>query len=1094
MRDSVLINVEGLLSPEKSLCQGHFVFKGGKFRPNEQEISRFRQIDRLGVPYIIVNVEKSRDVCRRVLERGFTDRWKDKVGTVHEVHYRVVDGWTRNGDGGTYILFVDGDAQAPQTPDEFKAALGRRGVFSAVEDDLKFEKYWKRELAPYMASVSGRIIEWLPDGFVALFVNGWDEKGVLNVRKTFVRTPEAAKQHEPLVDGSLKVSPGFMSFVLGREVKDGEGFAGHLSAPNKYFKGVMEALKTLRWDVVAFMGKKQLVTVGDVVSFTVLTELHVSPIVYSDVQSICALDYADQLPGFALAAMEEFSGALSDEKKMRELISNVKISLRAAAEREGVAVDEELQADMARDEQAASDEPVWSMVQLYDAQLPLTSMPASRRRLLRFFEERVVNMSKFRVPLPSWAMRRYLAVDRTVFDVDGNIVVEKAALKGCEIVVPGCRQVGPAALQRQPIANAAEQAFGELVRHIDYEALSDSPFVYLSASMILKGALEQLGGGDLDDPSIVRTLFSEVKRLYGLFVAAREQKSQAVAELERKQSEAAAVAETAEVSEDLDSDDPFASRRLARQAAKAKSDPLGRMRRLANTLVGPKRNSLSIGKTSNYIMVDLANCNNGWYERPMLTLASGNLEAVIDSNQHVLKADDGSFSVKAISQELATFEETVPVCEEVLVHRLPEDVRKRVPLRAGKLTQVRRKVERTIKQWQRDLDIESLERLGDAVPQWLPYVQESREAVKMVREMRAFIDAARLQLEPVVLKDVLAEFKADGMDLDNPDVQAKAQAKAGVRVFKTLEESLFARYNEKPGRKQAVACWLKQCWCNAEQISVSATRKGDGTGYLFGNHTVAWVIEAWLALNGEMPADGYDVLGALEVVRGEAKRTEVKYEPVTVLDAVTVAAGWQRRGFAVDSPEVVAWKGHAGEMVTLHLVDNGKWQTYEVRLMDGTLYGTVLPSEMGLVDGRETGWLRVHPDAKKAYAMQVAFGEPGDNPGSKGDVFPVVAGLSAQYGDPMHPAVVAFCDMAGTEVETQPCLHLNVETGEFEDAVAVMRAGCSVDGDCITEEELPEEHLLGFVPRGEVARCLRLGNRQGVLAPGGDFSLRVVLN
>ena len=151
---------------------------------------------------------------------------------------------------------------------------------------------------------------------MAIFFVGIRKKGALVAHRVTLRVPKILKSQEYLVDGRLYISCYMASLLLGRLVLDGEGFTGHVNCPMGFFKGIIEARAEMVDDMWLYCGKKQLLSTPGTVTITLLSELHVNTPVYSDIQSVVALDYADQLPEFAVTAMLGFQDALNDDAKM----------------------------------------------------------------------------------------------------------------------------------------------------------------------------------------------------------------------------------------------------------------------------------------------------------------------------------------------------------------------------------------------------------------------------------------------------------------------------------------------------------------------------------------------------------------------------------------------------------------------------------------------------------------------------------------------------------------------------------------------------------------------------------------------------------
>jgi len=1043
--------------PKRSYMVGHWIFRGREFKRNDARTNRFRLADHLGIPYIVVNIKKSKDRCHLLLSKGFefdNKRWI------------VADGWIRKGDGGTFLLFPSDALDAPRTPAQYKEALNRRGVFGSEADHRKFEKYFKRDQAPYMASFSGPITEESATSVTAGLVFRSSVNGKLNVRNTFFRMPKIDERLEFAVDGRLYVSTGCASLMVGREVKDGEGFIGHVMMPGRFYKGIIEARSDMKgWDFWLYAGKKQLRSLNDTVTVTFLSELHVAPIVYSDIQSVIALDYVESLPDYALRAMFGFQDALNDERKMNDMVDRIAQSIEAN--------------DLESDD--SDREAVWSLIQAQRAGLPLTCLPVLRTKLLRFFTTRMVNMSKFRVPLPDWCLRRYLSVDRFAFDDDGNIDLNKAVLHDKECLIPGDGAEQVVSVQRQPIAGPQEQAFLTATSKPEYGRLnSKCPFVYISID-VLEDVLRALGGGDLDDPSIIRKDSNEVDRLRARFAGHHYHVSESGVEVE-----ATPASPAVEVN-------PFTSRRQAR-VNQDLTDPMGRLRKLINTLIGT-RGDLSIGEVSNYIMIDITNQNEGRYVDPLLPRCTSNLEGVIDSSQHVMK--DGELAKNVLVTEIAAFKESIPCVEKQLYYRLPEAIRGNVEVFEGQLTRTRDLIEKRIAQWKEDMDLESIDKIFSILPLHLVEVSSSKEAVNLMFEMRRFAKAKMDENIAIEIPLVTGEFEFDGFDVANTDVKKAIEAKAAVNAYKTTEEELYVRYNKHALRMQAVAEWLKQSWIAGEKFTA---RRTDGTGFLAGNHTIRWMIEAWRLLG---TADCAPITLLSDAILTQRQgRDSHKHALNTQVSSVSLRFGWQKKGLAIDDPEVVAAKSKAGQHGTLVAGKLGKLSVWECHLDDDSLFGIVPVAESNLLDGRVSGTVQVHPS--QAFGMLFAFDKEPVTPAPVADTrntFAVVNGLELECdGNVNDPRNLDFQAMGldNDVVTLFSCTFLNAEDGDWEDAVAVVRGEHREIPTANAGYRLPEDisaaglEIVGWITRGQVQSVLDKGDLlYGLLAPGGPFSLKV---
>lgn len=917
MSETLDLNAIRFAPARKSCCVAHLVYEGGtEFEVNPQvggEESKMKcEMDRWGIDYVRVNVRGSRDQAKRVLSEGVVVPFQmcpncqrefpagaratcKKCNTLlpkrvsRKRWFRVADGYVRAGDGATMFLFESGEICAPWTPDDFRTRLGLESDVKGKEDLLKLQKYFKRFTAPVKFSVSGTIEKWLDNGFVAKLYKRCEASGGLISRITYVHTPEIENDVVVLdgrevpaklfYDGGLRLSTGYASWICGRVVEDGEGLQVTVGEPKKLYKGLAECMKKLRWDAVLYMGKRQLHTQFGFVTFQVMTELHPSDTEYTDVQSVCALDLAGRLSGWAVEAMARFRGILNDPQGIADRLQRIMEAM----------TDEDLN-DM--------EEPVWSLIQAHRQGLPITALPWARRRLRNFFLKRMLVMNKFRVPYPDWMIGVYGAVDRSAINEDGLIDPSLAVLKPGEVVIPFREGVGPCSIIRRPIGSRAEQTFGERRSYGGAIITEKCPYVYLSLWDI-EAMVPRHGGFDFDDrfqvcldPKEIELRRQSLKdRPYPVDVRFEEKpESPAVAVLDEVDEMLAKVRSTTAFARD--------AAQGVRGRIAMNPDHFKSFRDCINELVGRQR-GLTIELVSNLLIVDNANLNAGAYEDnlPRMYRVSPNLEAVIDSNVHV--AEDNSM-LRQLLADIDAFLSGVPACEDALVRRLPKkavvngelvEVRSRVKTYRGPLTQAKLVIQERQKQWLQALEEDGNELMEGIVSGPLEQVTWNRDAAAVLGEMKAMFHAMMAddvdgkgklfrplsdddlkELAPVfgvtsdavqkdsygrvvdisrskkreLRKGLLHIYESRNRNLEDPEVRIAFEYELGVKAFKATQKEIWLAFDGKANTLQAVALGMKKAYCE----------NSGGDGVFSGNHTVQWFIEVWNQVNGMTATKG----------------------------------------------------------------------------------------------------------------------------------------------------------------------------------------------------------------------------------------------
>ena len=133
--------------------------------------------------------------------------------------------------------------------------------------------------------------------------------------------------------------------------------------------------------------------------------------------------------------------------------------------------------------------------------------------------------------------------------------------------------------------------------------------------------------------------------------------------------------------------------------------------------------------------------------------------------------------------------------------------------------------------------------------------------------------------------------------------------------------------------------------------------------------TTTRIIETWRLLGCHNPAP--IMLRGTYPLTQRAGRLSVSQDVNTRVSSVRLAFGWQKRGLAIDDPEIVAAKSQAGAKGILIPGKFGNVDVFKCQLADGTEFGMVPNSESGLLDGRSKGTVQVHPS--QAYSMLFVF-------------------------------------------------------------------------------------------------------------------------
>ena len=908
----------------QSNCKHHLVFDAirEEFVENKSRSGWLRLLDNLDRPYMLVNVPKSVEMGLTVLHRGI--EWGGEF-------WIPADAIVRDDEGATFVCFMRTDKAAPRDPDTLAMRLNRKWVVRNENDIYKRQKYAKREFAPHMASIDGRIIELIGvDGFRVATDDGYE---------LTVRIPKVPKDVEPYVDGLFFVSQLAVELVLGKTVPFGSGIRATIDTPKAMFKG-NGLVRPLDWDLVLFAGKKQLNTVGGCFRFSIMQELHAPAVVFSDPQWVVNFRQAKRLPEYVEIALKAYLDAMNDEEKMK---SWVDVMLRDAGE-------------------VNEDEDVWSLVRWVKAGRPVTTVPCMRRRLERFFWNRVVNMRKFRVPLP-YTQNRYMMPDWTAFNNNGDFTPSAAVLQGNEIVIPSMEPVignlGACVINRQPSANWTEALVCKSVMHAAYATFGhrQCPYVFLSLAN-LPYRMATMGGADWDDPCQVHHDPRMVKDVSALILEGFPGKTL----------------------EELPEDAPDAPLSLLladrRQQRMLQSNWVRLSHKLIITQVGG--NGMGIGPVSNAIMVDNHNVANGIHTAPRLAEQTANLEHFIDSLKHVARVK--GFSRTAFEDAVSQFWTGLTHCSAALMDRVPkralingrvEEVRSRVISVETDLDIALAQVNASIEQYKLLLAEESIEALS--YPQELNRVRSSKEVRTLANEMVALF---RERMQAGIVRESanqLAAAIADGsMERTEGDIRArgalesKLEGKAIAAAFHKAQQEVYKQFANHILALAATVEIMKRRYVNADKMN--AERISDSI--LGGNHMVILFDKAWQLLldfeNGlDVSASGVQFMALPGATTEEGGEVPAQLGDET--NPFIIVNGLSKRCKNEFDTEAVTWRQSAGGVARFYPTT---WYNPESGLEDAVKVDVLTWNDWDEPELASYGWL----SKKQIAAYRFQFG------------------------------------------------------------------------------------------------------------------------
>jgi len=928
-----------------SNCMHHLVYDVVRkaYADNRQRSRWLRLLDGLDSPYMLVNVPGSLDVALNILYQGYKGEFSEGV------RWQAADVTVRDGEGATFVCFREGDPLAPKTPDELAAQLDREWVVKSENDVYKRQKYVKREFAPHQAAVEGRIIQLIgEDGFLVALDSGQEIR---------VRVPKISKAVFPYVDGMGFVSQRLTGIVLGEELPAGAGVRITCDMM-KLFKGNDLVYLGLAWDLVLFAGKKQLRTVGSRFRFAIMQVLHAPQVVFSDPQWVANFNQAALLPEYAEIALNEFLGAMCDESKMLSWITAMLPYVEDTL-------------DSTNDLNEVED--MWSLIRWVRNGRPVTTVPCMRRRLERFFWNRVVNMRNLRVPLP-YTQNRYLMPDFTAFDCNGDFHPENAVLVGNEITIPGMREsnvrnLGPVVMNRQPSAHWAEAIDAVSVLHEAYAPMSHTqcPFVFLSV-VNLPARMETMGTADWDDPAQIHHDPRVVESVTALIAQGfpgkllHDDEEDAVVEAPRGPSllekrRAARVLQT----------------NWKRQGHRMMVSQLG-------------SSGMGLGPVSNAMMIANHNYLNGIDEKLQIADQTANQSHFIDSLKHV--AGVSGFSRTEFEAAITDFWANLTQCSAALLDRVPrrtmingkvEEVRSHVTPVETDLDRALVQIEKSIETYKQLLAEEAMDAL--AYPAWLTYVHSSQDVrvlasatVQVFRDkMKSGIEKQTAAFNAAAVDDGSME-RTEGNPKMRAALEAKLEGKIMAQAFADAQRAAYGELVDHDLAVPAIAEIMRRRYVFGDKMN--ASRISDSI--LGGNDMVKLFDRTWQALLDaeaglDVSATGLRFLNAPtpddpqggELPAPAGKEADVEMMKMDDLEVESIGSeanpfiivnGLSKKYASPDDDMVVSWRQMAGDVVRLSLVEwfNQKTGVTE----DAVRVDLLVYNPEGVDDQQLYGWLK----------------------------------------------------------------------------------------------------------------------------------------
>jgi len=888
----------------KSNCAHHLVYDLVKknYSDNKQRNRWLRLLDGLESPYTLVNVPGSVDVALHVLYQGIKHNGQKWV---------AADGIVRDSEGATFVCFRANDPLAPHSPEELAVQLDREWVVKSENDVYKRQKYGKREFAPHQASIEGRIIQLIGnDGFLVATDDGQELR---------VRIPKVSKSVFPYVDGLYFVSQRAVEMVLGDTLPVGAGVRGTIDTPKAMFKGNGIVFPGLAWDLVLFAGKKQLRTVGSRFRFAIMQVLHAPQVVFSDPQWVANFNQAALLPEYAEIALNEFLGAMCDESKMLSWVTAMLPYVEDTL-------------DVTNDLNEVED--MWSLIRWVRNGRPVTTVPCMRRRLERFFWNRVVNMRNLRVPLP-YTQNRYLMPDFTAFDCNGDFHPENAVLVHDEITIPGMREnnvrnLGPVVMNRQPSAHWAEAIEGVSVLHEAYAPMSHTqcPFVFMSVSN-LPARMVIMGTADWDDPAQIHHDARVVASTHNLIAQGFPGTL-----LEDEEEDAAVV--------EVQGPGLLEKRRAARVM---QTNWKRQVHRLVISQVGG--NGMGLGPVSNAMMIANHNYLSGIDETLQIADQTANQSHFIDSLKHV--AGVKGFSRTEFEAAITDFWANLTQCSAALLDRVPrrtlingkvEEVRSHVTPVETDLDRALISIEKSIGVYKQLLAEEAMDAL--AYPEWLTYVQSSKEvrllanaAVQIFRDkMKSGIEEQTALFNAAALEDGSME-RTEGNPKARAALEAKLEGKIMAQAFTDAQRAAYGELVGNDLAVPAIAEIMRRRYVFGDKMN--AARISDSI--LGGNDMVILFDRTWQALldaeagldvsatglrflnapTDDDDPEGGEVPAPVGVIEEMMNEDEVEVESIgSEANPFIIVNGLSKRYKSEFDMPVMTWRRHEGDAVRFY--------------------------------------------------------------------------------------------------------------------------------------------------------------------------------
>lgn len=401
--------------------------------------------------------------AQQILSEGFTfdDGSKWYVG----------GGFVRD-DGAVFCLLPE-----KKTDKEFYRSLGMNVVLDKWADSFKVGKYIKRLWSHHREYIQGDVIGQNGDVLLVRLDKEFGGK-VISVRYA----PKS-----PLTEGMNLVSKHFLKSI-GHKANAGTGLRITALSPMGFSKGHAIVMDSLHFDLVMFETKNMLTSNG---RFTfALDELHPGKL-FTDPQSVMnfRLDQGPFLERWAESFGYDVIEAIQDEDKLRAMLRFYNIGFHKWQK------DEPLHGG--KQGEYIFKEKDWALLRALRSGISIIDKPALVRKIFHLFLDKVMDCeNNIRIPISDEVGgARYILVDPTIFDADGNPSKE-GVLRGNEVYCPG--YIGPVVFHRQPNAHRTEHHVANSVHHAAHIAIDEGSFMFISKDVVISTLLK-LGGGDQDD-------------------------------------------------------------------------------------------------------------------------------------------------------------------------------------------------------------------------------------------------------------------------------------------------------------------------------------------------------------------------------------------------------------------------------------------------------------------------------------------------------------------------------------------------------------------------------------------------------------------